>query len=93
MNTQNFRIFKLVSGEMVIGRRAETPHSLTSPFLLHHGQNGFGLIPMFPWCDPTKDTIATFAVSSVMCEANTSDPSHLELIKSYERATSRIQLP
>lgn len=101
------RIFKLISGEMLIGKVVDTINqekysgellcktevfTVSNPFLLQYNNTGFGLAPMFPWSPPTVGTTATFSGSHVMGEADMSQPVHEPFVKQYSQLTSPIIL-
>ncbi len=98
------RVFKILSGEVVIGKLSKSlvedtrPLSkrdsfvIESPVLLHFNGQGFGLAPLYPWSDPKKGATATFPGTSILCEADTRDVAHDAIVREYSQIVSRIQI-
>jgi len=97
----NIRIFKLITGEMVIARvelpkgaddlRSAYSFTAITPLLFHMGPNGYGFVPMFPWCDTKRGAKATIYGETVCAVADDSS-EHSEIIQQYTEATSSVTL-
>jgi hypothetical protein len=99
------RIFKILSGELIIGHfngkdtgllQTRPNFQIINPFILHHTPQGVGLVPMMPWNKPSEDMVMTFAGHSVMSEAldvEAINSPHQAFVDDYKRATSTIQVP
>lgn len=99
MNT-NVRIFKLISGELIIAKVEDAPFDLrsaysftaVSPMILQMTHQGYGFAPVFPWCDPKSGAKATFYGETVCMATDDSDKQHDEFIRSYHEITSVVSL-
>ena len=94
------KIFKLVSGELIVARVDNAPHDLrsafsfkaASPMILQMTHQGYGFAPMFPWCDPKSGVEATFYGETVCMVVNEDDGHHADFIRTYNEITSVVSL-
>ena len=98
--SKTVEIFKLVSGELIIAQvdnaggdlRRKPTFTAFSPMIVQITHQGYGLVPMFVWCDPKAGAKATFYGETVCMVADASEPQHAEFVKSYNKLVSVVSL-
>lgn len=100
----DIRIFKLISGELVIGQLKEEHaegsrlsayniFTVETPFIIAHGPQGFGLVNMLPWTDVKSGALCDFRGEHVMGEIPINEASmraHGGIIEGYRKIVSPI---
>ncbi len=97
-------IFKLISGELIVGDVKQTlgtkdvplakrdAFDVENPMFLHHAPQGLALVPVMPWAPPDAGAVMTFQGQHVMGECDPADNCHNNLLADYQRLTSRIKI-
>lgn len=116
------RIFKLISGEMMIGNLVDiypldvedqakennlelgdflttavlhTDYNLVfeNTMLLAYNQQGFGIMPTYPWCNPKERNLSIINGQNIMLEADMTESCHTPIVSDYNQVCSKIELP
>lgn len=94
------KIFKLVSGELIVARVTNAPQDLrsvfsfeaASPLILQMTNQGYGFAPMFPWCDPKAGAKSIFYGETICMVVDDNDAMHADFIRTYNEITSVVSL-